>query len=67
MLTTAGDEEIDEKDKNEQKCKDFDNIDVALNLETEAPFNSKEEDENQPGLERQKTENLDAKWLQNYV
>ena len=44
MLTTAGNEENDEKEENEQKGKDFDNIDIALNLETEAPFDPNEEE-----------------------
>ena len=67
MLTTAGDEENNEKCDNKQdEGKEFDHIDIALRMSTEEPFDPDAE-ENRPGFERQKTENLDAKWLKNYV
>ena len=45
MLTTAGNEENNEKDdKNEDKDKDFDDIDMALRLPTEEPFDPNAEE-----------------------
>ena len=45
MLTTAGDEENDEKEqKQSDKGKDLDNIDIALRMATEEPFDPNAEE-----------------------